>query len=81
MQIQVTKDIFGITIWPIDEKLIYAPEKDGFKAGWVREKWTIFPSKYQLFTPKQVKKYFPPDFASELKDGDLKVCEVIIIPT
>lgn len=81
MQVQVTKDMFGIAIWPIDEKLVYAPSKNGFKAGWVREKFTIFSSNYQFLTPKQVKKYLPPDFAAELMEGQLKVCDVIIIPT
>jgi hypothetical protein len=91
MKVQVTKDSFGVIVWPENEEIVYGNNinwqsnmyNESFHKpikwipGWIRKKFTLFQSSYQIFTSKEIAKYMP-ELGKDMQNGEIKTYELTI---
>ena len=84
MKVQVTKDAFGVVVWPESEEIVYinpfADPDTGEEKGvssWLRKKFTWSQKNYQIMTSKDVRKFMP-DLGKDMSEGDIKIMELTI---
>jgi hypothetical protein len=84
MKVQVTKDTFGVAVWPIDADVILKDKRiDGQRvsAAWIINKFTFNQKKYQILNYKQTSTFFP-SLGQDIRSGEKKEMDFsITVPT
>lgn len=77
MEVQVTRDLFGVSVWRADVELVYdAPFKSVVNHVWYPKKTFIW--KPRVFSDKFVKKNFP-ELYDLLEEGDRRDMDLKLI--